>query len=182
MEAKYDEAAALLQQLKADSEAVKATMDTQNSKVDGAVDQVTEALQAFQVKERQREEEFMKAKEEIESLKELLNKVRIRQELHGYPKLIPAHLFHSPMNAKPKTKPLLWPTSKPNSSLSDRCSALSSSEVPPQAAASPQEGLRRLLPSQRLLRPLQWILPSSASPRSAARGVCQPGSWQVTSG
>lgn len=86
LEAKYDEAAQLLEQLKTDSESVKATVDRQNDKVDGAVDQLTSALEAFQTKEKERDEEFQKAKEEIDALRELLNQVRFacRQELCAF--------------------------------------------------------------------------------------------------
>lgn len=76
LEAKYDEAAHMLQQLKADSESVKATVEGQNDKVEGAVRQVTDAVSRFEEREVERETELKKTKEEIDALRQLLEQVR----------------------------------------------------------------------------------------------------------
>jgi peroxin-14 len=73
---KYDEAAALLEQIKADAEATKASVLAQQEKVDKSMAEVQEAVSAFKIRDQERSEELRSCKEEVDSLKEQLPKVR----------------------------------------------------------------------------------------------------------
>lgn len=73
--AKYDEAAAILADLQQETSEIKSSLDDQCSKVDASVEQVAAALQAVKDKEEERNEEMKSIREEVDSIKGLMEKV-----------------------------------------------------------------------------------------------------------
>jgi len=75
---KYDEAAALLEEIKNDTQAVKTSMLEQQEKVESELKEVHEAVVAFKLRDEERTEELKGCKEEVDALKEMLPKVKIQ--------------------------------------------------------------------------------------------------------
>lgn len=75
MTAKYDEAAAILADLQQETSEIKSTLEDQCDKVDKTVEQVSAALQAVKDKEEERNDEMKSMREEVDSIKGLLEKV-----------------------------------------------------------------------------------------------------------
>ena len=75
LEAKYDQAAAMLTQLQEDTTQVKAALEEQNTKVDKTLEEVREAVAEFKVRDGERTEEMKGCKEEVDSIREMLPKV-----------------------------------------------------------------------------------------------------------
>lgn len=75
--AKYDEAAAILETLQTDTGALKEDLASQREKVEGAIKEVHDAMEQCMKGETERDEEMEKIKDEVESLKEMLPRVRL---------------------------------------------------------------------------------------------------------
>ena len=73
--AKYDEAAAILASLQTETEEIKVTLQEQCSKIDESVDGVNSAISTMKGKESTRDEELKTMREEIDSIKGLMEKV-----------------------------------------------------------------------------------------------------------
>jgi len=75
--AKYDEAAAVLAQLQADSQELKASMTQQQEKVDQGLGAVKEAVSEMRLADQERTETIKTCKEEIDAIKDMLPKVSL---------------------------------------------------------------------------------------------------------
>lgn len=73
--AKYDEAAAILASLQEETTEIKIIVQEQKEKVDVAVTEVTTALQSMKTTERERTDEVTSMREEVDSLRGLIDKV-----------------------------------------------------------------------------------------------------------
>ncbi|GAA98833.1 uncharacterized protein L969DRAFT_95511 [Mixia osmundae IAM 14324] len=70
--AKYDEAAAVLSSLEADTEALKSAFDEQSAKLDVTVKEVTVAVKAIKEKEEEREDDMRQIRDEIDAIKDMI--------------------------------------------------------------------------------------------------------------
>jgi peroxin-14 len=74
--AKYDEAAALLETLQADTAAVRADVAEQSRKVDEGLGGVKDAVREVRLKEERRDEEMREIRLEVDSVRDMLPKVK----------------------------------------------------------------------------------------------------------
>ena len=82
--AKYDEAASILADLQQETSEIKSTLQDQCGKVDESVNMVNTALQAVKDKEDERNEEMKSIREEVDSIKGLMEKVTFSLTLYRW--------------------------------------------------------------------------------------------------
>jgi len=70
--AKYDEAAALLSQLKLETETISKDLENQTEKVDTSIEEVKMAIREFKIRDEAREEEFKSIREEVDAVRDML--------------------------------------------------------------------------------------------------------------